>query len=730
MSADSPTKEGLLAVLKRKKLTNLINDLNEGITTFEEMMSLTEAQWKEFYGLNGLFIYNYLHPAAQLIASSVDVGLVDMDVEMPSFQPSNYSLEFPFFEIKDSHHFDILGRDDVIRRINNIVHKRHMDKYRPIIISTSRGMGKTFLLKKFGMQQIEDNLKTDIIGRAMTSGRILSFDFARHPNAIQSDSDVYTFFPRLMVYFLCRIFGGTRVDGINFERTEFDLVSHGSGRNSNFNRWLRQVATYRIERMIEEYIRLTNIAFGIEDSTPPVFLLDEIQKLCCPSNVISSFSRDGTSQMHSQLSLLLTQLAGKFQPVCICTGTNSGNIISITEKSVMLPQVLSLTPLVSEYREFWKQRTEYLNQSCSKYPDINMDSDEVLIDALVYASYQIPRLLDIAHSVWFDLRKKGTTNNCEFYIQEFEKEAIIYYGEMVQILRELSTESIVHILLACGVHWIVNDEESNVPGTQIPWVDLIQKSLVFPYLDGCYIFPFSLVWRVATFPDTFNKKKEIETRCSELIQNLDVNDLYKSYDLICSCDNYNLGVGFETLFASSLAVKYYLRSISTISTGNNGYFNFTCIYDIDRSDLPAFDIMNKYEVNFSHGISRPTSELFTDVNDLGFAIVHNINIHNAHHDIILPARTNSGIVTIAVQAKASFDLSGRSTIERQLQVSPTSLNKVQQLFWLYLGEEQREKMFDEVLFLDGSGCCNGLALDFLILVKKLRSENQKFSSKS
>ena len=29
--------------------------------------------------------------------------ILDMDVDMPSFQPSNYSLEFPFFESKASH---------------------------------------------------------------------------------------------------------------------------------------------------------------------------------------------------------------------------------------------------------------------------------------------------------------------------------------------------------------------------------------------------------------------------------------------------------------------------------------------------------------------------------------------------------------------------------------------------------------------------------------------------
>ena len=102
--------------------------------------------------------------------------------------------------------------------------------------------------------------------------------------------------------------------------------------------------------------------------------------------------------------------------------------------------------------------------------------------------------------------------------------------------------------------------------------------------------------------------------------------------------------------------------------------------------------MNKYEVNFSHGISLPTREVFSNVDDLGFAVVHNRNIHNAHHDIILPARTSLGNVNIAVQAKASFDLPGRKTITKQLLVSPASDEQVQQLFWLYLGEKKKKRL--------------------------------------
>ena len=240
-----------------------------------------------------------------------------MDVDMPPFQPSNYSLEFPFFETKDSdNHLDILGRDDVIKKINSIMDNRtNKDKYLPVVISTSRGMGKTFLLKKFGMQHIKDHLKTDIIGQAVASGRILSFDFNKHPNAIQNEKDIFSFFTRLMIFFLCRIFAGTQVDGINFEEIlSFNDVTRFIGKQVRFNEWL---VTWRLsgtERMIDQYIPLTNNSFGTTYNAPPVFLLDEIQNLCGPTNVRSPFQKDGIFQMHSKLSLLLLRLAASSSP--------------------------------------------------------------------------------------------------------------------------------------------------------------------------------------------------------------------------------------------------------------------------------------------------------------------------------------------------------------------------------------------------------------------------------
>ena len=74
--------------------------------------------------------------------------------EFPPFDASTYQLSFPLLEAKNGEmYLTLLGRDDVVQAINNIIiyvpsnEAIQAPKYSPIIISTSRGMGKTFLLK-------------------------------------------------------------------------------------------------------------------------------------------------------------------------------------------------------------------------------------------------------------------------------------------------------------------------------------------------------------------------------------------------------------------------------------------------------------------------------------------------------------------------------------------------------------------------------------------------------
>ncbi len=649
-----------------------------------------------------------------------------MEIEIDSFDASKYQVEFPFFfEADADNHIPILGRDSVIQRINNLIIERlNWQKFMPIIISTSRGMGKSFLLKMFGRQKLEAHLLSTDICQAVSCGRILSFDFAKEATAIQSVEDVQSFFPRLMIFFLCRMFQGTEVDGIHFEEIKsFSNVINYSGKQSTFNLWIAEWKQSSAERMMDEYIRLTNIAFGKNYMFPPVFLLDEIQRLCVSTEIISSYAPDGPKN-HSLLSLLLTELAGKHRPICICTGTNNGNIISITEYSSIIPKIFSLTPLTKEYVEYWEYMTAFRNSS----DGIQIDyGDADLVNSLVYASYQIPRLLFVAHQVWYDLRKKSTKNR-EYYMQKFEEEAITYYGEMCRLLTngEFSTSDIAHIILCCGVHYSVDDIYSNVPGTNVKWNQLIQSSLIFPYLDNCYVFPFTLVWsdradNTPTTRRTFNdKKSEIEDLASRLVENLDVKSLFVSYDEICSMDLYHIGIFYESLFVESLAVKYY---ITTIITGSD-FQPFSKLYDADGEDISR---LSDYEVNLKEGIDFPDTEKFTTDLSLPSAVIHNKHHHNAHHDMLIPVKARNGKrINIAVSVKASFNLSTDRTIQTQrLSSKSPKSTPVTILIWLYLGDVDRETRYENVVFMNGSGCCNGLAIDQFVLLKKLKSSNNK-----
>ncbi len=84
--------------------------------------------------------------------------------------------------------------------------------------------------------------------------------------------------------------------------------------------------------------------------------------------------------------------------------------------------------------------------------------------------------------------------------------------------------------------------------------------------------------------------------------------------------------------------------------------------------------------------------------------MHNKKIHNAHHDLILPARTTDTTeernVNIAVQAKASLNLSDTRTVENQLFVSSRGNGgeEVEHLFWLYLGNAPNEKKSARMLY--------------------------------
>jgi len=95
--------------------------------------------------------------------------------DLPLFDSSTYRVSFPLLEAMNGEmYLTLLGRDDVVREINQITLyvpsnvTASTPKFSPIIISTSRGMGKTFLLKMLGMQKVEKTLKNVKIESAIS----------------------------------------------------------------------------------------------------------------------------------------------------------------------------------------------------------------------------------------------------------------------------------------------------------------------------------------------------------------------------------------------------------------------------------------------------------------------------------------------------------------------------------------------------------------------------------
>lgn len=147
-----------------------------------------------------------------------------------------------------------------------------------------------------------------------------------------------------------------------------------------------------------------------------------------------------------------------------------------------------------------------------------------------------------------------------------------------------TTDQLIKIFLSCGVHWVVSDENSMVPGTNISWDELIQEAVIFPYIDKCYVIPFWLIWNPKVSSDSLlaieDKKSDIKKQCRLMIKGFDIENLFLTYDMLCKFDIYHLGIQYEILFASSLAVKYFLRLLVQPLTK---YLKFQAIYDLTRT---------------------------------------------------------------------------------------------------------------------------------------------------
>ncbi|MEN9647657.1 MAG: hypothetical protein RLY57_461, partial [Candidatus Parcubacteria bacterium] len=405
---------------------------------------------KRKYGMNENVAYQQLSEEKWQLNEILNILLRNqqqqagnLSVETPkNFDPNSYELDFPFFQANGVTYLSVIARKGQFDKINAIVTGRTSEpKYQPIVVSGSRGIGKTFMLKKIGMQ--DHPHKLDALENSKKCGRVVSFDcstmtFAKkayEANAMDMDQkDMFPsleqFFPCLLIFFLCRMFDGYTVDGILFKKAGgvYKVLSH-QGHQTKFNEWINKWREKPVDACIEEYIRLTNIAFDKNFSAkdaPLVFLLDEVQQWTHVTKFKSK--KDG---YHTIISKLLTLLANS-RPVCVCAGTSIGKLFEITDKSAIKPISVDLETFSKkeDYELFWKELTDHELKGKPDSFEYSMDDADVL--ALIYASYQIPRILWIAHREWFNGKKKDLKK--ELVLQTFERRARGYYPEMSKLL--------------------------------------------------------------------------------------------------------------------------------------------------------------------------------------------------------------------------------------------------------------------------------------------------------
>ncbi|KAI9335696.1 hypothetical protein BDR26DRAFT_865614 [Obelidium mucronatum] len=278
----------------------------------------------------------------------------------PPFDPASYKLEFPFFTGSSEYEFNenisLLGRDRItIQEMNDILsERRRWQKYRPLIVCSSQGTGKTFFLKCVGSQRLGLSLKCPDLVKAAAIGRVLSFDFSKHLIQITSVFEADSFLKQLMVFFLCRMFAGCEVDGIHFQFREFPCNAQVETGQHKFKEWLDSVWVSSTDHVMKEFMRLTDLAFGVRSDAPLVFLFDEVQTLCKSTEIPSKF-REKITFFHTGLSILMVRLDTHQRPVCLCAGTSDGNIHDIVSYSCVIPAVFSLTSVVSEHEQRWAE---------------------------------------------------------------------------------------------------------------------------------------------------------------------------------------------------------------------------------------------------------------------------------------------------------------------------------------------------------------------------------------
>jgi hypothetical protein len=583
----------------------------------------------------------------------------------------------------------LLGREKQIENISKNVLVPYPIKTSVGVLCATRGLGKTTLLKALIHPEAYNvTIDNPQLMSARAVGRLAVVDLNRYKIVLEDEYFAENLWIEIILDHLWILFQGCVVNGIYFKKrlSKTELLIHS------------------VQEAFKKWIDLTNAAYEVNSDARPVILLDEIGVFMGMLNRPSSTKRDvnGNSYNHTFLYEAITNILSRCY--VIAAGTRDGNLAALTDYSNFVTTNISLTPF--SMHDVYQYGVNYLNwNNCiQQWPkDFDAFLNDSSILSLFYQTLQVPRLVVIALESFKD--SPSIVAACSTYEEKIGK----WYADASQTFGNFTDDQLVHILFVCATGYRLFLNEC-IPGTEILIGDLVDGGMIFHYIDDRYT---TLLWLFAK-----ERLHDLNKHAKTLIPNINLLKCFFSFDSWNnkSLDLYSIGIEFESIFAHSLCIKYYLHSRVK---NQKGPFRFTDVYDIGKCSK-SFPAASTWKIDLRGGYVE-TQEV-THNDDLEPCFYHNILTHTAAADSIVFKERNNHL---HIQNKYSMNSEiETSNIAKQL-------GNCNDLLWVQLGikedsyvppnyrNEEVKKAWNEkrLAFIDGGGCCNPMLMDLLILFK-------------
>ena len=563
------------------------------------------------------------------------------------------------------------------------------EKALSVTLWSGRGSGKTSLLRQIALESDELKPQRD-------NGRIIIEDckiLVGIIDELRNDHDAMErVIPVLVVFHLCKLFGGSTVNGIYFSKMpQFQkLWSGGEGLSSSLREYLEMnsVAAYDLWK------NCTVSVFGNScTDVRPIILLDSAEELCVPNNTPQSPSYeerndgvpqnlprlhgDNTSEVEEKdqakyilLEWLMMKVPSGHALIAFGTGatrnfprpkTYQAHVIHSPIQPLQALSEISVRELFSQYRQ--KRESELSKK------------DEREIRLILAVTAGVPRMVVTAFS-------QSGSQLPSTKIETWQKMVASFYKETSDLTKTpRSTQCLAKAILVCAVCDIalVNESEDSgqtwdcatIPGETMKWEELLWDSVLFMSGPQGYLRIPRLLWSSNSTTHT-RLQAWVKTNCK-----FELDDLMPTpkqlYEAAGSAAATSSGKAWEKMFASILVARFFVCCWKADEDPASHFISLKQLVPQHEENVDS--ILDTVEVCLSNGIVAGATEVLADPSlvekDFQWNAIHgNWNIHNAHHDLILPVRQKG-----SEQSQQLWAISARNGHHK----TASDLEKTQQL---------------------------------------------------